>query len=114
MKEFNSERFCKDLVKIRGDKTQQQFADILSVNRSTLSFLENGKQIPTLDQLNMLCDKNGASIDDYFIDVNNDALIYLMGSLGEDDKEKVDQMIERIGIKEKYDIFVRRSLNGID
>lgn len=49
MKEFNAKQFCKELVMLRGEETQYDFAIKLGINRSTLSLLENGKQIPALD-----------------------------------------------------------------
>ena len=48
MKEFNGEKFCKDIIELRGTDSQSAFAEKLGINRSTLSLLENGKQIPTL------------------------------------------------------------------
>lgn len=49
MKEFNGEKFCKDIIELRGTDSQSAFAEKLGINRSTLSLLENGKQIPTLE-----------------------------------------------------------------
>lgn len=51
MKEFNGEKFCKDIIELRGTDSQSAFAEKLGINRSTLSLLENGKQIPTLELL---------------------------------------------------------------
>lgn len=41
MKEFNSEKFCKDLVSLRGKESQDVFAKRLDIKRPTLSLLEN-------------------------------------------------------------------------
>ena len=46
MKEFNAKKFCEDLVALRGKESQAAFAQKFDMNRSTLSLLENGKQIP--------------------------------------------------------------------
>ena len=86
MKEFNGEKFCKDIIELRGTDSQSAFAEKLGINRSTLSLLENGKQIPT-----------------------KDSLVYLMGSLDEADKVKIEEMSERIRIKEKYERLAKRS-----
>ena len=51
MKEFNSEKFCRDLVSLRGKESQDIFSKKLGIKRSTLSLLENGKQVPTIDML---------------------------------------------------------------
>ena len=50
MKEFNLEKFCKDLVALRGKESQEVFAQKLDIKRPTLSLLENGKQRRTWDR----------------------------------------------------------------
>ena len=98
MKEFNVEKFYKDLIALRGKETQHDFAKKLDINRSTLSLLENGKQIPTIDILNRICNLLGNKIDEYFEDSTSDSLVYLMGSLDEADKVKIEEMADRIHI----------------
>lgn len=58
-KEFSVEKFCKDLTALRRKETQNVFAKKLEINRSTLSLLENGKQMPTLDILSRICSLAG-------------------------------------------------------
>lgn len=113
MKTFDIEKFCKDLTDLRGAESQQKFAEKLGINRSTLSLLETGKQIPSLEILNKVCNLSSFQPNDYFVDYDNDALIYLMGTLEEADKERITSMMERIRIKEKYEILARRCKNGI-
>ena len=108
MKEFNAEKFCKDLVSLRGKDSQDSFAGKLDINRSTLSLLENGKQMPTIEILSRFCSLSGKSTEDYFIESTTDALVYLMGSLEESDKKKVEEMAERIRVKEKYELLAKR------
>ena len=81
MKEFNAEKFCKDLIALRGKKSQDAFAQKLGIKRPTLSLLENGRQMPTIDILSRICDLAGNNTDEYFIESTTDALVYLMGSL---------------------------------
>lgn len=114
MKEFNAEKFCKDLISLRGKETQDNFAKKLEIKRPTLSLLENGKQIPTIDLLSKICGMSGASADEYFIESTTDALVYLMGSLEESDKVKIEEMAERIRIKEKYELLAKRGRYVID
>jgi DNA-binding XRE family transcriptional regulator len=114
MKEFNAEKFCKDLIALRGKESQDTFAKKLDIKRPTLSLLENGKQMPTIDILNKLCNLSGNSTDDYFVDSTTDALVYLMGSLEECDKIKIEEMAERIRIKEKYELLAKRGSYVID
>lgn len=108
MKQFNAEKFCRDLVSMRDKESQSVFADKLGVNRSTLSLLENGKQIPTIHILSRLCDLTGKSADEYFFTCSTDPLVYLMGSLEESDLKKIEEMAERIRIKEKYELLAKR------
>lgn len=114
MKEFNVEKFCKDIIELRGKETQTSFAEKLKINRSTLSLLENGKQMPTIDILSRVCNLIGKDTDEYFVEKNNDSLVYLMGCLDEKDKENIKMMLERIQIKEKYEILSKRGTYVID
>lgn len=114
MKAFNTEKFCRDLAVLRGRETQASFAPKLGVNRSTLSLLENGKQMPTLDILNRVCALSGRSTDDYFVESTRDSLVYLMGNLEEADKVKIKEMADRIRIKEKYEMLAKRSSYVVD
>ena len=114
MKEFNSKKFCKDLVALRGKESQDKFAQKLNVKRPTLSLLENGRQMPTIDILSLFCDLSGNSADDYFVESTTDALVYLMGSMEETDKEKIEEMAERIRIKEKYELLAKRGSYDIN
>lgn len=114
MKTFNINKFCHDLLRIRGSETQKDFAEKMGINRSTLSLLETGKQVPSLDILNKVCNLGNYQPNDYFQEEDSDALIYLMGSLEESDKEKINEMIARIRITEKYKIIARRCANGVN
>lgn len=109
MKEFNGEKFCKDIIELRGTDSQSAIAEKLGINRSTLSLLENGKQIPTLELFNKLCTLASKSTEEYFKETTKDSLVYLMGSLDEADKVKIEEMSERIRIKEKYERLAKRS-----
>lgn len=114
MKEFNVEKFCKDLVALRGTESQDKFAQKLGIKRPTLSLLENGKQMPGIEILSRFCDLAGSNTDEYFIESTTDALVYLMGSMEETDKIKVEEMAERIRIKEKYELLAKRGSYVID
>ena len=113
MKTFNTEKFCQELIRLRGNETQQSFSEKLGINRSTLSLLETGKQMPSLDILNRICGIFDADPGDFFVEKDNDSLIYLMGSLEEGDKEKMSIVIDRIRTREKYDILARRCADDI-
>jgi len=108
MKEFKGKAFCDDLILLRGDSSQDKFAKQLDINRSSLSLLENGKQMPSIDILSKVCTLNGKNIDDYFIDVTTDSLVYLMGSLDDSDKKMIEEIVEKIRIKEKYELLAKR------
>jgi len=108
MKTFNLARFCADLIALRADSTQTNFSKLLETNRSTLSLLESGKQIPSLDILTKVCSLGKFKAEDYFEDTENDGLLYLMGTLEENDREKINNMMHHIKIKEKYAIISRK------
>lgn len=110
MKTFNLEKFCLDLVSLRKRTTQVKVAELLGINRSTLSLLEKGKQTPSLDILSKVCELGKFNANEYFIDNENDGLLYLMGSLEEKDREKISVMMDVIKIKEKYAMLSRRCL----
>lgn len=114
MKEFDAEKFCKDLITLRAKESQTTFAEKLNLKRSTLSLLENGKQMPTIDILSRICNLSGKSADEYFVESTSDALVYLMGSLEECDKVKIEEMAERIRIKEKYELLAKRGSYVVD
>ena len=56
----------------------------------------------------------GNSTDDYFTEPKIDALVYLMGSLEAADKVRIEEMAERIRIKEKYELLAKRGNYVID
>lgn len=108
MKTFNAVKFCKDLFALRGSYTQEEFSKNLEINRSTLSLLESGKQVPSFDILSKICNLGNCTPNDYFVDVENDSLLYLMGTMDPSDKDKIDIVMDRIQIKEKYKLLSRR------
>ena len=113
MKQFNTEKFKKDLVTLRGDETQASFAAKLQINRSTLSLLETGKQIPDLTLFSKICELGGFAADSYFEDYKKDPLVYFMGVLeNKNDIAKIQQMREKIRIQEKYEVIARRCMDG--
>ena len=114
MKEFNNTRFCEDLISLRGKTSQNDFAFKLGLKRPTLSLIENGKQIPTLDILSKVCDMSGKSIDDYFCEPLTDRLVYLTESLEPGDKSKIETMINRIKIIEKYRTLAKKGTYDIN
>lgn len=114
MKEFNVEKFCNDIVELRGKETQDSFAQKIGIKRPTLSLLENGKQMPTIDILSRICGLSGKSTEEYFFESSADSLVYLMGSLEETDKLKIEEMAERIRIKEKYELLAKRGSYVVD
>lgn len=47
-------------------------------------------------------------IDGCFVEPTTDTLVYLMNSLEEPDKQKIEEMAERIRIKEKYEMLAKK------
>lgn len=52
MKEFDSEKFCQDLVSLKEKESQDVFAKRLDIKRPTLSLLENGSDFSMLKDVN--------------------------------------------------------------
>lgn len=53
-------------------------------------------------------------IDGYFVKPTTDTLVYLMNSLEEPDKQKIEEMAEPIRIKEKYEMLAKRRSYVVD
>lgn len=53
-------------------------------------------------------------IDGYFVEPTTDTFVYLMNSLEEPDKQKIEKMAERIRIKEKYEMLAKRRSYVVD
>ena len=104
MKAFNATGFCKDIIQARGDRSQSSVASDLGINRSTLSLLETGKQIPMLDVYTRICDFYGLKADSYFSESQESTPdVFMMGNLCLEDEEKLKLMLERIRVREKYE-----------
>ncbi len=114
MKEFDIQKFCDDLIALRGHQTQAEFAPKLNLDATTLSQLEEGEQIPNMDVFNQFCVMSGKPADAYFVDEPEDALVYMMGRLDESDRKKIEELSDRIGIREKYELLAKRGsyVNG--
>ena len=56
----------------------------------------------------------GFDINGYFVEPTTDTLVYLMNSLEEPDKQKIEEMAERIKIKEKYEMLAKRRSYVVD
>lgn len=53
-------------------------------------------------------------IDGCFVEPTTDTLVYLKNSLEEPDKQKIEEMAERIRIKEKYEMLAKRRSYVVD
>jgi transcriptional regulator with XRE-family HTH domain len=100
--------FAQRLKEFRGDRSQNEIADDLGLNRATVSLLENGKQIPSLEILQKFCDRVNMKIDDFFVKKEVDPILLMMGQLKETDKEKLMGVLERIDTREKYIAISKR------
>ena len=108
MKTFDLERFRQNLITLRGTQTQNEFAATLGINRSTLSLLESGKQKPSLDILSKVCSLGDFEPNSYFENTEEEGFLYFINALQENDKETMQSLIEKIKMKEKYEMLARR------
>lgn len=100
---FNNEFFAQKLKEFKGGRSQNNVANELGINnRSTISLLENGKQIPSLEVLQRLCEKVNLTVDAFFVKETQSPVLMMMGQLKESDKPKLENVIKRIKIREKY------------
>lgn len=102
--QFDVEKFTRELKKYRGNRPQNIIADELNINRSTISLLENGRQIPTLRILQEFCSHANLSPNDFFIkeeeiNQNYNNIDY---ELSKEDNTRLLKVIKRIKIREKY------------
>lgn len=86
----------------RNGLQQSELANKLGLNRSTISFFENQKQLPSTEVLNKICDLLGRSVEYFFVQQNKDPLVLMMGRMDEADKDTLSRVIERIKVRKKY------------
>jgi transcriptional regulator with XRE-family HTH domain len=108
---FNTDLFAQRLKEYRGAKSQNEVADEFGINRATISLLENGKQMPTLEILQKFCEKIGTACDSFFIKEERNPILLMMGQLKESDKSKLSNVLERINIRAKYIAISKRCGN---
>jgi transcriptional regulator with XRE-family HTH domain len=99
---FNIDLFARRLREYRSEKSQSDIAQELGINRSTISLLENGKLIPTLDVLQSFCERIGASLDDFFYKDDKNPILLMMGQMEEIDQQRLENVLQRIEIRQKY------------
>jgi transcriptional regulator with XRE-family HTH domain len=106
---FNGELFIQKLKEFKGNRSQYNVAKELGINnRSTISLLENGKQIPSLEVLQKLCEKVNLPVDTFFAKEEQSPVLMMMGQLKEADRVKLENVISRIKIREKYIAISKR------
>lgn len=105
---FNKELFTQKLKEFRGLRSQNDVADELNIKRPTLSLLENGKQLPTLEILTKVSTKTDMPIDNFFIKDEQNPVLLMIGQLRESDRPRLSNVMERIKIREKYIAISKR------
>jgi DNA-binding XRE family transcriptional regulator len=101
---FDKELLANEL-KVYREKSglrQSELASKLGLNRSTISFFENQKQLPSTEVLNKICDLLGKSAEYFFVQKDRDPVLLMMGKMDESDKETLSKVIERIKVRKKY------------
>ena len=113
MKEFDTQMFCRDILAKRGKNTQKSIAERLGLSRSTLSLIETGKQIPAIDVFSKICELYSMDSSRYFVDTDEKRpIVFMMGGLCDEDREKLETVLERIKIREKYSMLSRGVANA--
>lgn len=106
--QFDKSKFMRALTDFRGTRKQEEIAKELSTNRSTISLLENGKQIPSLEIIRKFCEKTELDLGAFFIKEETDPILMMMGELRDSDKSKLEKVFRRIGVREKYIAISKR------
>ena len=57
------ETLAENLVRLRGERTQEEIADKANLHLTSISYLERGKREPTTSTLLILAAAYGASVD---------------------------------------------------
>jgi DNA-binding XRE family transcriptional regulator len=101
---FDKELLATELITFRNNNglRQNELASKLGLNRSTVSFFENQKQLPSTEVLNRICDLLGKPVDYFFVQKNEDPVVLMMGKMDESDKDTLAKVIERIKVRKKY------------
>ena len=63
--------FTERFIKLRGEMTQAQFADLLGLSRPTVSLYESGKRVPGAEELKTIAKKCNVSAD-YLLGLRED------------------------------------------
>jgi transcriptional regulator with XRE-family HTH domain len=99
---FDTELFRKMLREYRGSRSQEDLAKEFGLGRSSVSLLENGKQLPTLDTLKKFCEKINKDISIFFRKEEDDPVFLLMGQLKDSDRDSLLEVLDRIKVREYY------------
>ena len=99
---FNLHSFSADLKTARKDKTMEQFSKEMKYEDiSSLKECENGIVAPNKDLLDAFCKYSGKSCDYYWSEEDEDIPMgYLMGNIGSDDKDAVEDIMNKIAAYE--------------
>ena len=63
--------FTERFMKLRGEMTQSQFADVLGLSRPTVSLYESGERVPDAVTLRLIAEKTNVSAD-YLLGLRDD------------------------------------------
>lgn len=96
------------MKRYRGNRSQNQIADELMINRATVSLLENGKQVPSLQILQRFCSYAKMSPNSFFAKEDDSNRNIMTFNLNGEDNSKLLNVLKRIEIREKYVLLHRR------
>jgi transcriptional regulator with XRE-family HTH domain len=107
---FDKELLANELKTFRRENGlhQNELAEKLGLNRSTVSFFENQKQLPSTEVLNRICDLLGKPAEYFFVQEKEDPVVFMMGKMDESDKDTLAKVIERIKVRKKYISLIKR------
>lgn len=65
-KNLNREKIAKKLVELRGERTQEEMADMLGVGQSTYAMWESGKRMPSDEKKIKIAELHKMTVQEIF------------------------------------------------
>ncbi|MDJ0704780.1 MAG: helix-turn-helix transcriptional regulator [Leptolyngbyaceae cyanobacterium MO_188.B28] len=81
----------------RGDRSQRVFSQLMQVSQSTVQQWENGKNVPSLENLEKIARMKGMLVEDF--------VAYLYGRAGEIKREDILERIEAMSLEDFGEIL---------
>ncbi|WP_214482957.1 helix-turn-helix transcriptional regulator [Bacillus sp. SM2101] len=105
MKQQISVTRLAEMVQVhRGERTQENIANLTGINRQVIGRIESGKHIPSVPQLNILLEVLDINFSDILEEKEQSVFVAMMGEAKtEEEKEGFEKMISMMLCLRKYE-----------